>query len=121
MTALDAGPIVWTEVCAFDDLVPERAVAALVDCNQAASGQVAIVRLHDGCVHAVDNRDPFSGANVMARGIVGSRGDAAVLVSPMYKQAFDLGTGVCLDDVSVTLAVHPVRVVEGRVLIGPPG
>jgi nitrite reductase (NADH) small subunit len=119
MTVIDVRPVVrppaWAEVCAFDDLVPERAVAALLD-----SGQIALVRLHDGCVHAVGNRDPFSGANVMARGIVGSRGAVPVLVSPMYKQAFDLRSGVCLDDRSVTLPVCPVRVVDGRVLVGPP-
>lgn len=116
MTVVDNRPIVWTEVCAYDDLIAERAVAALV-----GAGQVAVVRLHDGGVHAVDNRDPFSGANVMARGIVGSRGDAAVLISPMYKQAFDLRTGGCVDDPAAALTVYPVRVVYGRVLIGPPG
>jgi nitrite reductase (NADH) small subunit len=108
--------IVWTEVCSFDDLVAERAVAALVP-----SGQVAVVRLHEGCVHAVENRDPFSGANVMARGIVGSRGADAVLVSPMYKQAFDLRTGACLDDPGVALGVYPVRLANGRVLVGSAG
>jgi nitrite reductase (NADH) small subunit len=111
-----AEPVVWTELCGFDDLVPERAVAALLP-----SGQVAVVRLYDGYVHAVDNRDPFSGANVMARGIVGSRDEAAVLVSPMYKQAFDLRTGACLDDPGVALSVYPVRLAHGRVLVGPPG
>ncbi|PZS31328.1 MAG: nitrite reductase (NAD(P)H) small subunit [Pseudonocardiales bacterium] len=109
-------PVQWTEVCGYDDMVPERPVAALVD-----AGQVAIVRLHDGGVHAVDNRDPFSGANVLARGIVGTAGDAHVLVSPMFKQCFDLRTGVCLDDPAVRLTVHPVQVVDGQVLIGTPG
>lgn len=91
--------------CRLGDLEPERGVAALVD-----GVQVAIFRLHDGRVVAVDHHDPFSGANVIARGIVGSRGDRPTVASPMYKQVFDLITGVCLDDPAVSLAVHEVTV-----------
>jgi nitrite reductase (NADH) small subunit len=106
----------WQEVCRYRELVPERAVAALV-----AGRQVALVRTHDGVVRAVDNVDPFSGAAVLSRGIVGDRGGRPVLISPMFKQAFSLETGECLDDAGVRLAVHPVRVVEGLVLVGPAG
>jgi nitrite reductase (NADH) small subunit len=118
MTALsvDAGP--WTAVCSVEDLQPERGVAALVD-----GRQVALFRLFDGSVHAVGHRDPFSGAHVMARGIVGTRGDVPTVASPMYKQVFDLRTGVCLDapeDPAVRLPVHAVRLRDGRVEVGPP-
>jgi nitrite reductase (NADH) small subunit len=84
---------------------------------------VALFRLFDGSVHAVGHRDPFSGAHVMARGIVGTRGDVPTVASPMYKQVFDLRTGVCLDvpeDPAVRLLVHAVRVRDGRVEVGPP-
>jgi nitrite reductase (NADH) small subunit len=94
-----------TVVCHYDDLEPERGVAALVD-----GVQVAIFRLHDGLVLAVDHHDPFCGANVIARGIVGSRGETPTVASPMYKQVFDLTTGTCLDDPAVRLATHPVTV-----------
>jgi nitrite reductase (NADH) small subunit len=42
------------------------------------------------------------------------------VASPVYKQAFDLRTGQCLDDAEVVLATFPVRVVDGRVLVGAP-
>ncbi|MGY1747709.1 nitrite reductase small subunit NirD [Modestobacter sp. SYSU DS0511] len=100
----------WTAVCAFDDLLPERGVAALVD-----GVQVAVFRLFDGSVHAVGHRDPFSGAHVLARGLVGTRGDAPTVASPMYKQVFDLRTGQCLDDPAVSVPVHQVRVRDGLV------
>lgn len=109
-------------VCRYDDLEPERGVAALV-----GGVQVAVFRLHDGSVAAVDHRDPFSGANVMARGIVGSRGDRSTVASPMYKQVFDLRTGECLDDPSVRLGTFQVEVADGVVgVVGvrahaPPG
>ena len=99
-------------VCRYDDLEPERGVAALVD-----GVQVALFRLHDGSVAAIDHRDPFSGANVLARGIVGSRGAVPTVASPLYKQVFDLRTGRCLDDPAVRVRVHDVRVEDGLVLV----
>ncbi|MYW01302.1 nitrite reductase small subunit NirD [Streptomyces sp. SID3343] len=83
----------WTPVCAYGDLIAGRGVAALVE-----GEQVAIFRDRTGEVYALANRDPFSGAYVMSRGIVGRRGDVPTVASPMYKQAFDLRTGECLDE-----------------------
>jgi nitrite reductase (NADH) small subunit len=108
----------WTPVCRYDDLQPERGVAALVE-----GAQVALFRLFDGSVHAVGHRDPFSGAHVLARGIVGTRGPAPTVASPMYKQVFDLRTGVCLDapeDRAVRLPVYAVRLRDGGVEVGAP-
>ena len=105
----------WTAVCAVDAIPLEGGVAALVD-GQA----VAVFRTHDGSVHALGNIDPFSHASVLSRGIVGSRGEVPVVSSPMYKQAFDLRTGRCLDDDSVGVPAYDVAVVDGRVLVGAP-
>ncbi len=101
-----------TVVCRYDVLLPERGVAALI-----GSVQIALFRTHDGSVFAIGNHDPFSGANVMSRGIVGSRGDVPTVASPMFKQVFDLRTGVCLDDPSVSLPVYDVQVVDGQVTV----
>jgi nitrite reductase (NADH) small subunit len=106
----------WIRVCSVDQLIPERGIAALV-----GSDPVAVFLLDDGTVHAVAHRDPFSNANVMARGIVGSvgSGDSCrdTVASPMYKQVFDLATGECLTEPG-SIAVHPVRLVDGHVEIG---
>ncbi|ORT93031.1 nitrite reductase small subunit, partial [Frankia casuarinae] len=40
--------MIWTDICALDDLTPDRGVAALVN-----GAQVAIFRLSDGPVLAV--------------------------------------------------------------------
>jgi nitrite reductase (NADH) small subunit len=100
----------WTPICAVDDLAVDRGAAALLD-----DQQVAVFRLASGEVYAVGHRDPFSGANVMARGLVGTRGDIPTVASPIYKQSFDLRTGRCLDDEAVALGSWPVRVVDGIV------
>lgn len=88
MTMATAG----VKVCSTHDLEVERGRAALI-----GDTQVAIFLLCDGSVHAVSNLDPYSGACVIARGIVGTRGQTPTVASPMYKQIFDLRTGRCLE------------------------
>ena len=107
----------FVAVCTVRQLVPERGVAVLVGEQQVA---LFLVRGETGWfVHAVGHRDPFSGANVMARGIVGSAGDRDTVTSPMYKQVFDLVTGACLTDPSVRLPVHRTWVAGGVVHVEP--
>jgi nitrite reductase (NADH) small subunit len=100
----------WLPVCPLSRLPVERAVCVLL-----GGEQVALVRTREDTLYAVDNLDPVSGAMVMSRGIVGSRGDQDVLTSPMHKQAFSLTTGACLDVPDTWLRVHDVRVVNGDV------
>ncbi|MGW9156039.1 MULTISPECIES: nitrite reductase small subunit NirD [unclassified Microbacterium] len=100
-------------VCALNDLEVERGRAALF-----GTVQIALFLLADGTVHAVSNLDPYSGAHVMSRGIVGTRGDVPTLASPMHKQVFDLRTGECLDTqgkAPAALRVWDVTVREGQI------
>ena len=99
---------VWVRVCSLSDLERERGLAALLD-----GEQVALFRTHDDRVHAVQQLDPYSDAPVMSRGIVGTKGDAPTVASPMYKQVFDLRTGACLETQGKdahSLRVWPVAV-----------
>ncbi|HLL66097.1 MAG TPA: nitrite reductase small subunit NirD [Micromonosporaceae bacterium] len=106
----------WAPICPYPRLEPERGVAALVD-----GAQVALFRLFDGSVHAIANVDPVSGAAVLSRGIVGTRGDAPTVASPMHKQVYDLRSGECLDLPGVRVPVYPVRVRDGMVELGVSG
>jgi nitrite reductase (NADH) small subunit len=108
--------LAWQAVCDLEDIVPNTGVCALV-----GSEQVAIVRVgHGQDVYAIGNFDPFSKAFVLARGIVGDRAGVAKIASPIYKQSFDLRTGVCLDDPKVSVPVWRVRVRDGRVEVAAP-
>jgi nitrite reductase (NADH) small subunit len=110
----------WVRICAVSDLEVERGRAALL-----GDTQIALFLLHGGegkpgRVHAVSNYDPYSHANVISRGIVGTKQDAPTVASPMYKQVFDLRTGSCLDTQGKepkSLKVWPVAVSDGDVLI----
>ena len=104
-----AEPERWLDICALDEIVPDTGVCALV-----GTRQIAIVRAGAG-LYAVDNFDPFSKSYVLSRGIVGDRGGVPMIASPIYKQAFDLRSGVCLDNPSVVIRVYAVRERDGRV------
>jgi nitrite reductase (NADH) small subunit len=106
---------VWTTACAYDFLIPNRGVGVLLP----DGAQAALFRLDDGSLHAVGNIDPFSGAAVMSRGIVGDRGGRATVQTPIKKQAFALDDGSCLDDPEVSLPVYATRVhADGQVEVG---
>jgi nitrite reductase (NADH) small subunit len=105
----------WTAVCPLSDLTPGRGVAALLPSGE----QVAMFLVAD-TVYALSNMDPFSGAAVLSRGIVGDLGGVAVVASPMHKQHFELRTGRCVEDPSVSVRVYPVRVADGVLLVGSP-
>lgn len=108
----------WTYVCRITDVVPNSGV-----CAKVGSSQVAVFRLvspagDEEGVYAIDNHDPRSGANVLARGIVGDLGGELVVASPVYKNHFCLKTGRCLEDESWSVQPYAVRVSEdGMILV----
>ena len=103
----------WQPVCRLVELEVERGATALVH-GQA----LAIFRTPDDVVYALGNYDPFARASVIARGIVGTRGDVPFVASPLHRHGFDLRTGECLEDPAVHVPVYAVKVVEGVVLVG---
>lgn len=105
----------WVDVCPLEKLIPGRGVCALV-----GPFQVAVFRIAGEEIYALSNYDPFSRAFVLSRGIVGSRAERLKVASPVYKQSFDLETGVCLDDATVSVPTLEVRVVDGMVQVASP-
>lgn len=84
----------WTTICPLTDLIINDGVCALVD-----DEQVAVFRTGNGNeVYAISNYDPIGKASVLSRGIVGDIDGKFVVASPLYKQHFDLQTGICLED-----------------------
>lgn len=108
-------------VCQLQDIIPETGVCALIE-----GKQIAIFRTKQDDLFALDNFDPFSQANVLSRGLIGGTtivddtgADKEVLyvASPIYKQRFNLATGQCLDDESVTLNTYQVALEDSKVVI----
>jgi len=102
----------WHLVCALEDIWPNMGVCALLE-----GRQVAIFRLQDDQLYAMDNYDPHSDANVLSRGIVGDLGGERVVASPIYKHHYQLRTGVCIEDASISLKTYPVELRDGAVWV----
>ena len=101
----------WTRVCELDDVLAGTGVCALV-----AGRQIALFRLGRS-VFAMDNRDPASGINVLSRGLLGDAQGERVVASPLYKHHYSLTTGRCLEDPDKSVAVYPVRVLDGHIWV----
>jgi len=104
--------LTWTAVCAVDDILPNTGVNARVDGHH-----VAVFRVGQDQLLAIDNVDPKAGASVLSRGLIGSLGERIVVASPLYKHHFDLRTGECLELPEHSVRAHAVRVQDGRVLV----
>lgn len=115
--ASTARVIHWHPVCRRSDLVANSGVVVW-----HAGSQVALFHLPDAgagqTLHAIDNHDPRSGANVIGRGIVGSLKGELVVAAPLYKQHFRLQDGTCLEYPEQRLRVWPVRLNGELVEIG---
>lgn len=101
----------WVDVCSVDDLVANSGVCALVK-----ETQVAIFYMpEDSAIYAINNYDPFSLINILSRGLIGDSKGEPMVASPIYKQRFNLKTGVCLDDETVKVDSYGVRIEGNRV------
>ncbi len=102
---------VWQDVCDAAELLPNLGVRALI-----AGEQVALFRAA-GQLYAISAIDPFTKTAVLSRGIVGDLKGQVVVASPIYKQHFNLQTGVCLEDAEVSVPVYPIKEDSGRIWI----
>jgi nitrite reductase (NADH) small subunit len=120
----------WQDVCSVTDLVEDAGVCALVDGLQVAIFYIQdrgstnpVLSLSNGLdlysnrVYAIGNYDPIGKANVLSRGIVGDINGQLVVSSPLYKQHFNLETGLCLENETVTVPVYACRIDNDRVQV----
>ncbi|MCZ9309453.1 nitrite reductase small subunit NirD [Corynebacterium uberis] len=106
------------DLCAASDLEPELGAAVLLnDGRQLALFRIPATAPHGGPdrLYAVDNIDPYSGAAVIARGIVGEHEGRPTVASPLLKQRFYLDDGTGLADDGKNLAVAAIEEHDGRV------
>ncbi len=107
----------WTYVCRLSDIVPNTGVAAKVGTAQVAIFRLTATDDSDTGLYALCNRDPRSGAYVLARGLVGNLKGRPVVASPIYKQHYDLNSGECIEDPALSILSYPVRTFDGMVLV----
>ncbi|CAL9349943.1 hypothetical protein SUDANB121_00456 [Nocardiopsis dassonvillei] len=103
--AAPAPDAAWTVACPSTRLRTDDGVAVLLPDGR----QAALFRTRTGDLYAIDNIDPFTGAAVLSRGIVGDRAGEPTITSPLLKNAFSLRTGLSLDDPGIRLDTWPVH------------
>ena len=103
----------WRNACSVADLQADSGVCVLVEGQQVALFYMP----KDNAIYGLNNYDPFGDANVLSRGIIGDIGNQPVVSSPLHKQHFNLNTGVCLEDETVTIPTYPTRIIQGNVQI----
>jgi len=105
----------YQSVCKLDDIYPNSGVAVLVENQQIALFRVQAAEGEQ--IFAIDNYDPFSKANVLSRGLVGSLKNRTVVASPIYKQHFCLQSGVCLEDETIKVNVWSVKLEQDQIMV----
>jgi len=101
----------WIKICPLAKILPGTGVCALVGRHQ-----VAIFRPDTtDTLYALDNQDPFSGANVLSRGLIVEHDHALWVASPLKKQRFRLQDGLCMEDASRSVRAWPVKVEQESV------
>ena len=107
----------WKAVCTVDDLIAESGVAVWTE-----DGPVAIFYLPHRlpALFAISHTDPFTGKNVLARGITGDLKGQPVVASPLYKQHFNLETGQCLEDDTIKVRTYQVLLDGERIVLAIP-
>jgi len=106
---------VWEPACAVADLEPSWGEAALLRARQ-----IALFLFSGEEIYAVAHQDPHTDAPVMARGIVGSRGERPTVASPLHKEVYDLATGECFTNPALVLQTFRTRVVGGMIEVELP-
>ena len=101
-------------VCTKNDLVENSGVCVLFKGEQVA---IFYIPSCDKKIFAIANWDPIGKANVLSRGIVGDIEGHIVVASPLYKQHFNLNSGICLEDETQSVKIYRARLENNTVLL----
>ncbi|MDV6951320.1 nitrite reductase small subunit NirD [Pseudomonas aeruginosa] len=98
----------WLDICALDEINPlgSRVVAG-------PKGDIAIFRATDDQVFALDDRCPHKGGPLSQGLIYGKR-----VACPLHNWQIELESGEAVAPDQGCAHRHPVRVENGRVLLG---
>jgi len=104
----------WEQIAALADIPANAGMAA-----RLGQQQIALFHLpgSEPQVFALENHEPGSQANVLARGLVGDAGGEPMVISPLYKKRFRLRDGQSLDDAGLRLRVWPVKILHGQIWV----
>ncbi|MFC5303273.1 nitrite reductase (NAD(P)H) small subunit [Azospira restricta] len=100
MQWIDAGPL---------EAIPSPGARRL----PSAHGDIAVVRTGSGAVYAIDDRCPHKGGPLSQGMVFGER-----VQCPLHGLVIDLPTGFAVGPDTGAVSTYPVRVADGRILVG---
>ena len=104
----------WADVGPRENFPPDGGIA--VRCQ---GRQLAVFYFADRDEwYATDNRCPHKGDMVLGRGLIGDKSKEPIVACPMHKKVFSLRDGRCLTDEQYSVNIYPVKIADGRVLLG---
>ena len=104
----------WVHVGSLADIPANAGMAA-----RLGQQQIALFHLpgDEPQIFALENHEPGSDANVLARGLLGDVAGEPIVISPLYKKRFRLCDGVSPDDADLRVRVWPVQIKEGQIWV----
>jgi len=107
-------PITWFTACSTKDVPANGGV-----CVKLGDEQIALFQFsRRGEWYATQNLCPHRRQMALSRGIIGSQNDEPKIACPFHKKTFSLATGECLSGDECKIQTYPVKVENGKVLIG---
>jgi nitrite reductase/ring-hydroxylating ferredoxin subunit len=97
----------FVDVCAFEEVPAGRGLAVRVSNRDVALFYVA------GVLHAIENSCLHAGASLAGGKLCGR-----VVTCPAHGWRYDVTTGAVVVAPSRAVATFPVRIADGRVLVG---
>ncbi|HEX6827705.1 MAG TPA: Rieske 2Fe-2S domain-containing protein [Burkholderiales bacterium] len=97
----------FVDVCALEEVSPGRGLAVRVGGRDVALFNV------DGAVHALENSCLHAGASLAGGKLCGR-----VVTCPAHGWRYDVTTGAVIVAPSLAVTKFPVRITDGRVLVG---
>ncbi|WP_434640422.1 nitrite reductase large subunit NirB [Klebsiella sp. I138] len=102
----------WQAICDLEAIPAQAGIGA-----RLGERQIALFRFGEQ-VYALDNLEPGSDANVLARGILGDASGEPIVISPLYKQRIRLRDGRPSEGGDPVVRAWPVKVENGTVWVG---
>jgi nitrite reductase (NADH) small subunit len=114
MTTTNEKKITWFTACLTEDVPANGGV-----CVKLGDDQIALFQFsRRGEWYATQNLCPHRRQMALSRGIIGSQNDEPKIACPFHKKTFSLATGECLSGDECKIQTYPVKVENGKVLIG---
>jgi nitrite reductase (NADH) small subunit len=103
----------WTKVCDLAEISVGSGT-----CARLGGAQVAVFRISESEIRAVQNVCPHSGMPVLHQGVVGDHGGEPKVACPLHKRVYSLEDGRNLSGENGKVRVFGARIEDNAIWVG---